>query len=332
MPRNRIDVHTHYLGGAVARWFRSVNYIATGGIPMGDLSLWSPQAALEFMDRHEIATQILSVPIDFARNDDGAATARVTREINEDYATLITDHPGRFGAFTSLPLDSPDSALAEIEYGLDVLGLDGVILTSNASGHYFGQQFYEPILAELARRQIPVFVHPADCPHVDELGFGRPSSVVEFPFDTARTITNAIYTGVFQRHPGLTLILAHCGGALPTLGWRIAEHLSIARGRLDAVISAAEVATVLHGFYYETALAGSPNSLLPTLEVTDADHLLFGTDWPAAPEPVVDHNITSLTSFPGLSPAELTGVDRTNATLLFPRLTRSEAAHMTGTS
>jgi 6-methylsalicylate decarboxylase len=44
------------------------------------------------------------------------------------------------------------------------------------------------------------------------------SSVIEFPMGTARNITNAIYSGVFRRHPGLTLILAHAGGALPALG------------------------------------------------------------------------------------------------------------------
>jgi hypothetical protein len=56
------------------------------------------------------------------------------------------------------------------------------------------------------------------------LGFGRPSSVVEFPFDTARNITNGLYTGLFQRLPRLRLILAHCGGVLPSLAWRIGEH------------------------------------------------------------------------------------------------------------
>jgi aminocarboxymuconate-semialdehyde decarboxylase len=90
-------------------------------------------------------------------------------------------------------------------------------------------------------------VHPTDCPHIDVLGFGRPSSIVEFPFDTARTITNALYTGVFQRHPRLRLILAHCGGVLPTLGWRIGEHTVMGRGPDDADIDPAPVADVLRG-------------------------------------------------------------------------------------
>ena len=88
---------------------------------------------------------------------------------------------------------------------------------------------------------------------------------------TARNITNAILTGVFQRHPGLKLVLAHCGGVLPTLAWRIAGHLGLGQGPHDAQVDAQHVETVLRGFFYETALAASPNSLLPTLEVTGYD-------------------------------------------------------------
>lgn len=319
MSRRRIDVHTHYLGGAVARFAQRTNQKITGGYQIK--VQWSPEAAIEFMDRHEIAAQIMSLPSSFT-GPPGATdfAVRFTRELNEEYAALIKDHPGRFGAFAAVPVDTPEHALAEIEYALDVLGLDGVVLTSNADGKYFGQPFYEPILAELAHRGVPVFVHPEDSPHIDELGFGRPSSVIEFPVDTARALTNAIYTGVFQRHPGLTLILAHCGGVLPTLGWRIGEHTEMGRGPEDADIGPSHVAEVLRGLYYETALAGSRNSLLPTLEVTGPDHVLFGTDWPAAPERTVVHNIANLTTFEGFTEADLAGVDRANAARLFPRL------------
>jgi predicted TIM-barrel fold metal-dependent hydrolase len=199
-----------------------------------------------------------------------------------------------------------------------------VVLTSNAGGHYFGDPFLEPVLTELERRQVPVFVHPVDSPCIGVLGFGRPSSIVEFPFDTARNITNGLYTGFFQRHPRLQLILAHCGGALPTLGWRIGEHTVMGRGPHDADIDPTHVAEVLRGLYYETALAGSRNSLLPTLEVTSAEHILFGTDWPAAPEPTVVRNIANLTNFDGFTGEQLRGVERNNALRLFPRFGSSE--------
>jgi len=317
MSEGRIDVHSHFLGGVVGQWFESSGYRATGGFR---LPPWTSEAALEFMQRRGISTQMLSLPLAFGTTpDEPGFAARFAREVNEAYAGLIKESPGRFGAFAAVPMDTPDHALAEIEYALDTLGLDGVLLTSNVQGRYFGEPFHEPILAELARRKVPVFVHPEECPHIDELGFGRASAVVEFPFDTARTVTNAIYRGTFQRHPDLTLILAHCGGALPTLGWRISA-LSMLSGPRDADIDSDHIAGVLRGFYYDTALAGSKNSLYPTLTVTTPGHLLFGTDWPAAPEPVIADNIDNLDSFAGLTSAQHVAINRANATVLFPRL------------
>ena len=317
MSEGRIDVHSHFLGGVVSRWFESTGYRAKGGFR---LPAWSAEAAVEFMARRGISSQVLSLPLSFGATPNQPEFAtRFAREVNEAYAGLIKEYPDRFGAFAAVPMDSPDHALAEIEYALDILGLDGVLLTSNAQGHYLGEPFHEPILAELARRKVPVFLHPEDCPHVDELGFGRASAVVEFPFDTARTVTNAIYRGVFQRYPGLTLILAHCGGVLPMLGWRISA-LSMLRGPKDAGIDSAHIAGVLRRLYYDTALAGSRNSLQPTLTVTTPDHLLFGTDWPAAPEPVIADNIDNLDSFESLTSAQHAAINRANAAALFPRI------------
>ena len=316
---DRVDVHAHYVGGAVARLFDS-GFSLAGGFHMS--TTWSVDAALAYMQRQQISTQMLSAPWTFTGTEqDPAFARRLAREINEDYAELIRAHPDRFGAFAALPGDSPDAQLDELAYALDVLHLDGVLLTSNVNGRYFGFDNYEPLLAELARRRTPVFLHPADSPSmVREFGFGRPMSVCEFPFDTARNIINGLYRGVFRRYPDLVLILAHCGGALPALGWRIGEHTTVARGPDDADIDPDHVAGVLRSLYYETALAGSRNSLLPTLEVTDVDHILFGTDWPAAPEATVGRNTEQLLSSNLFTAAQLTRVQHDNARVLFPRL------------
>ncbi|OBJ95445.1 hydrolase [Mycolicibacterium fortuitum] len=319
MGGRRIDVHNHYFGEVVFRFFAKMGLLPE----KFPIRQWTPEEAIAFMDRHDIATQILSLPFALKANPaDPTFPVPLIREINETYADLIRDYPGRFGAFASLPFNTADAALAEIDYALDVLKLDGVVLTSNIGGEYFGQPFLEPILAELSLRQVPVFVHPTDCPRVSELSLGRSGSIVEFPMDTARNISNAMFTGVFLRHPGLQLILAHGGGVLPTLGWRIAAHVGLGQAPGDADISSTHVSDVLRNLYYEIALAASPHSLLPTLQVTDHDHLLFGTDYDAAPEPVIASNIENLTASGILDDAELRAIERGNAERLFPRLTQ----------
>jgi aminocarboxymuconate-semialdehyde decarboxylase len=317
MTTHRVDVHAHYTGGSVKEVFDS-GFTLAGGFTMS--SSWTPEKALDLMDRQGIATQILSTPWTFTGTEDDPDFARnLTRRINEEYARLIEDHPDRFGAFAALPGDSAEDMITEARYALDELHLDGVMLNSNTSGRYLGEDWAEPLLAELAHREVPVFIHPVDSATITDLGFGRPSSVCEFPFDTARNIINAIYRGAFQRHPGLKLILAHCGGALPTLGWRIAEHSHMGQGPHDAGLDTDQVTAVLHALYYETALAGSRNSLLPTLEVTDHRHVLFGSDWPAAPEDTVARNTAQLVNGNILTDQQLRDVERNNALTLFPR-------------
>ncbi len=318
VPHNRIDVHAHYTGGTVDETFRS-GFTLAGGFKMS--ARWSPQEASAYMDRQGIATQILSAPWTFTGTpDDPGFAQRWARQVNEEFAQLIEEYPGRFGAFAALPGDSAEAMLEELRYALDTLHLDGVMLNSNVAGRYLGEEWSEPLLAELDRRQVPVFLHPIDSPVIAEhLGFGRASSVCEFPFDTARNVINALYRGVFQRYPDLKLILAHCGGALPTLGWRIAEHSTLGTAPGDATIDAAHVTDVLSRLYYETALAGGRHSILPTLEVTGPDHILFGTDWPAAPEPTVEHTIEQLMANSALTDPQRDAVQRDNALALFPR-------------
>ncbi|WP_055557228.1 amidohydrolase family protein [Streptomyces sp. NBRC 110028] len=314
MSAQRIDVDAHYFGGSVAALTRAK------GLPTAlAAASWTPQGALAAMDRHQVATQVLSVPFTATSKGQDAGFARtLCRRINEELAELTEQHPGRFGAFASLPGDDTETMLDELAYALDTLHLDGVSLTSNVAGHYLGSPMLEPVLAELDRRRMPVHIHPADCAHAAELALGRPASLVEFSFDTARNITNALYRGVFLRHPGLRLILSHLGGPLPALAWRIAACTAVSTGPQDTPLTPQHVHDELRGLYYDTAMAGGPHSLLPALQVTGIDHILFGTDAAAAPEPLIADAISELTST--LTGPDLQAVERDNALRLFPRL------------
>ncbi|MFH8343033.1 amidohydrolase family protein [Streptomyces sp. AM6-12] len=314
LSARRIDVHAHYFGGSVAALAR------THGLPPAIAARpWTPEDALAAMDRHEVATQVLSVPFTATSEGQRAGFARtLCRRINEELAGLIDQYPGRFRAFACLPGDGPEAMLDELAYALDVLRLDGVSLTSNVAGRYLGAPVLDSVLAELDRRRAPVYIHPAACAHAAELSLGRHASLLEFPFDTARTITDALYCGVFLRHRGLRLILSHLGGALPALAWRIAACTTVSAGPGDALVTAEHVAEVLRGLYYDTAMAGSPHSLLPVLQVTGIDHILFGTDVGAAPEPIIAGAIGELTC--ALSGPDLEAVECSNAARLFPRL------------
>jgi 6-methylsalicylate decarboxylase len=85
--------------------------LARGFKPTGGYTIsvqWTPEAALAYMDRQGIAAQVVSMPMAFAGfDDDPDFGTRVCRTINDGNAELIAKHPGRFGAFASLPADGP---------------------------------------------------------------------------------------------------------------------------------------------------------------------------------------------------------------------------------
>jgi len=69
-----------------------------------------------------------------------------------------------------------------------------------------------------------VFFHPtvAHCCHnVAGLGDG----VVEFDFDTTRTIVSLLYTGVLSRCQDIRWIVNHSGAAVPALAGRIKDRV-----------------------------------------------------------------------------------------------------------
>src|SRR5262249_1784619 len=122
-------------------------------------------------------------------------------------------------ALATLPLPDVDASIAELAHALDVLGLDGVYLPSNAGGTYLGEPALAPLLDELDRRGSYVLLHPSFPPYEAPLEW--PVGLVELPFETTRAFVQLLYSGAFDRCPGIRFQLAHLGGTVPFLADRI---------------------------------------------------------------------------------------------------------------
>jgi len=297
----RVDVHQHMVPEVYARWLRSHGVEDPGGRQLPE---WSPDGALDLMDRQGIATAILSVSTPGVYLGDGADASRMARQVNECAAEVLSAHPERFGFFATLTLPDVSAAVAEAACALDDLAADGVVLLANSSGVYLGDPAFDPLLAALDERAAVVFVHPDELP--GPAADGIPAFAADFLLDTTRAAYNLVKHDVPRRFPRIRFILAHGGGFVPYAAHRLAVTIFSETGR-----DPNQVLDDLRGFYFDTALTSSPDSLPSLLAFAEPGHVLYGSDWPFAPESAVAYFTTW---------ADDAQIDRRSALALFPRL------------
>jgi predicted TIM-barrel fold metal-dependent hydrolase len=251
---------------------------------------WSAEEHLAVMDRLGIRLSVLSISSPGVHFGDDAAARALARSVNETAAELVQAHPDRFRDFGSLPLPDVEGALSEVAHVLDTLGAAGVAVESNAHGEYLGNPRNEPLWEELDRRGAIVFIHPTSAPHCEYVSLGRPRPMIEFIFDTVRTITDLLFAGVFERHPRIRFIVTHCGGAaaLPMLAPRIESFRRMAGDQ------GAPTPALLAGLWYDLAGSPLPHQLGALAGAVGTERLLYGSDYAFTPEQTVSGQIASI--------------------------------------
>ena len=83
---------------------------------MPALPEWNVDNTLAVMDRMGIQSAMLSISSPGIHFGDDNAAKTLARAVNEEGAQIVSDHPGRFGLFASLPLPDMESSLKELEY------------------------------------------------------------------------------------------------------------------------------------------------------------------------------------------------------------------------
>jgi len=208
-----VDVHHHILPDVFWRATNDAHSPVGGILP----APWSKESTLSYMDDAEIDVAITYISTPGVHMGDDSAARDLARRVNELSAELIHERPDRFGGFAALPLPDVDGALHALEYGLDVLKLDGVVLFSNARGIHLGDARFRPLFDELERRGAVVFVHPTSSPDPAARRLGLPDSLIDFTADTTRAVAQLHYGNTFARTPNVKYIplLANMPSAEP---------------------------------------------------------------------------------------------------------------------
>jgi predicted TIM-barrel fold metal-dependent hydrolase len=311
----RIDVHLHTIP---VFYQEAVVAAGLGPTRRGGYPPCSPQAALEMMDANGIDYAIASVAVPGAQFCEPAAAKTLARRLNEHAAEQKARWPGHFGGFATIPMRNTKDAVAEIDYALDVLHLEGVCLFTNYDGVYLGDPSFDPVLQALDAHGAVVYTHPTIHPSSRGIPLNYPGFMLEYPIDTTRMAVNLIFTDALERFSSLKFILSHGGGTLPYLPWRIASS-----PRIDAGLPQwprARFADNLRRFWYDNAIVGEPSSLTALKSVAGVDKVLFGSDWPFVPAGVVAEQVAIHAASSTHTDDERAAIDGGNAVKLWPHL------------
>ncbi|CAN5671821.1 amidohydrolase family protein [soil metagenome] len=274
-----IDVHAHFTTPRYIQAAKDAGYREADGMPEAFWPQWALQSHVELMDKAGISKSYLSISSPGVHFGDHAAARALAREVNDAGADVVMANPDRFGLFASLPLPDIGASLAELARAYDELDADGVVVMSNSRGTYLGNPSLAPVLEELDRRSGTLFLHPTSAQGTELVDCGRPRPMIEFLFETARTVIDYVLSGSATRYPNIRLIVPHCGGVLPLL----ADRVALFAGALNSGALTEPVADTLRRFYYD--LAGTPSDLQVAAlrQLCPPDHLLYGSDYPWTP-------------------------------------------------
>lgn len=220
-------------------------------------------------------------------------TPELARMVNDGFAELCDRHPDHFAAFVAaLPMNDPQAAVAEIDRAVGTLGARGVQIFSNVGGRPLDDPDFFPIFERMAAHDLPIWLHPvrtaawSDYPALDHSKFAL-FFTFGWPYETTIAMAQIVFSGLFEKLPGIKIIAHHMGAMVPFCEGRIGpgfeeftEHsqdseLAAARARLSR-----PVADYFRMFYADTALFGAEAGTRCGVAYFGPERTLFGTDAP----------------------------------------------------
>ncbi len=325
-----VDVHTHffppgYLDAlqrgpepyAIGRDAEGRTILTLHGARIVTMThaMTAPERRLGDMERLGVDHQIVSVTIPNVYFGPAARRNDLARMANDGLAELTRRYPEKFAALASVPLETPEAAMRELDRAILDLGMVGVILGSNVGGRYLDDPAFIPFYERAQALRVPVLVHPMPPADPDPTFTRGLVPLLGFVFNTSASVARMALAGIFERLPGLVLILGHLGGTLPYLMQRLDNGYRAypeAREGLPHPPS-----HYLRRLYYDTVSFSAP-SLGCALGAVGPEHIVMGTDYPH----VIGDIGAALESVRALTlpEAAISGILGDTAVRVFPRL------------
>lgn len=220
----------------------------------------------------------------------GADGPAVARMIHDYLAEVVRQHPTRFFALATLPLQDRAAAEAELDRCIG-LGMKGVLLYSNIAGRFPDEPEFRWLFRTAEEQGLPILLHPPYPVCYEQTKGYNLTGGLGLMFDTTISLARIILSGLLDEHPQLKLVCPHVGGALPYLIGRIDHQVTVLK-RVKLSIKQ-RPSDYLRSIYLDTVNA-LPAVIRFGIELVGPERLLYSSDHPwVAPQLIID-NVRSL--------------------------------------
>ena len=194
--------------------------------------------------------------------------------VNESLLAACRAHAPVLRPLAYLPVEAPETAAAIAE----TLGADwaGVVIGTEHPGLSYADSAYAPLWQVLARKDLPIFIHPGSTPDARLQPFYL-ANLLGNPVETTIAAAQLVFGGVLHDFPRLKFILAHGSGAVAALAGRWQKGVATTRPGVPA-LPLPPIDAVKR--FFVDSLVHSPSHGRMLMEVLGADRILLGSDWP----------------------------------------------------
>lgn len=292
----KIDIHTHILPEHLPKWSEKFGY--NGFVHLDhhkhgcarmmiddkffreiQSNCWDPQTRIHECDGQGVHVQVLStVPVMFSYWAKAHDTLAISMFLNDHIAEIVQKYPDRFVGLGTIPLQSPELAVKELERCMKI-GLSGVQIGSHVLDDWnLGSIALFPIYEAAEKLGAAIFVHPWDMVGQERMQRYWLPWLVGMPTETALAICSMIFGGVFEKFPKLRVAFAHGGGSFPGLIGRI-EHGFETRPDLVAIHNNINPRQYVGKFFVDS-LVHDKEVLNYLIRCLGAEHVALGSDYP----------------------------------------------------